>query len=202
MSKRSNYDDKTHDIDIEDNGLTEEISSNETTTESGNKSETLKLAEKVDQLYTQLENEQKKAHKSEDKALRLHAEMENLRKRTERDIENAHKFALEKCLKELIPVVDSMEHACDVSSDDEQVLAMQKGVQLTMKMLIDTLAKFGVEQINPEGDKFDPLSHEAMSTQPNDKVDANTVIHVLQKGYRLNDRVVRPARVIVSVKSG
>ncbi|MCF6767921.1 nucleotide exchange factor GrpE [Thiotrichales bacterium 19S11-10] len=202
MSKRSNYDDKTHDIDIEDNGPAEEISSNETTTESGNKSETLKLAEKVDQLYTQLENEQKKAHKSEDKALRLHAEMENLRKRTERDIENAHKFALEKCLKELIPVVDSMEHACDVSSDDEQVLAMQKGVQLTMKMLIDTLAKFGVEQINPEGDKFDPLSHEAMSTQPNDKVDANTVIHVLQKGYRLNDRVVRPARVIVSVKSG
>ncbi|MCF6776449.1 nucleotide exchange factor GrpE [Thiotrichales bacterium 19X7-9] len=197
MSNHSDSHKKVHDFDVTD--LTDD-ETNETVDEKP-KSETTKLAQKVDELYAQLENSKKKIHEAEDKALRLHAEMENLRRRTQRDVEHAHKFALEKCLKDLIPVVDSMEHACDVKGDDEQVHAMRQGVELTMKMLIDTLAKYGVEQINPEGDLFDPSLHEAMSMQVNDRVEANTVIAVLQKGYRLNDRVIRPARVIVSKRS-
>ncbi|MCF6765057.1 nucleotide exchange factor GrpE [Thiotrichales bacterium 19S3-7] len=200
MSKHSDSHKKSHHHDLNEIA-DEKISQADEVIEDKPKSETSKLAQKVDELYAQLESSKKKVHEAEDKALRLHAEMENLRRRTQRDVEHAHKFALEKCLKELIPVIDSMEHACDVKSDDEQVKAMRDGVQLTMKMLIDTLAKFGVEQINPEGDLFDPALHEAMSMQVNDRVEANTVIAVLQKGYRLNDRVIRPARVIVSKRS-
>lgn len=134
----------------------------------------------------------------EDKLLRTHAEMDNVRRRAERDIASAHKFGSEKMIKGLLPVIDSLEKAQDHAFDNEEAKAIHEGVALTMKMFLDVLAKFGVECIDPLNAPFDPESHEAMSMVEHQEVDANTVVNVLQKGYRLNGRLVRPARVFVS----
>lgn len=204
MSKDKEKLNPVDDLDVVENeqvnkaSESEELKSRQAKATEKGADETLKMAKKLDELRSELEAQKKKVHDAEDKSLRIYAEMENLRRRTERDMENAHKFALEKCLKELIPVIDSMEQATQTQGKDDAVNAMRQGIELTMKMLIDTLAKFGVEQISPEGEVFDPQLHEAMSMQVNNEVDANTVIAVFQKGYALNQRVIRPARVVVS----
>ena len=127
------------------------------------------------------------------------AELENFRKRAERDVERAHKYGLEKFIDSLLPVVDSLEQALQsVDQEDEAQSSMVEGIELTRKLLLDCFEKHGVTQLNPEGEAFDPQHHEAMSIQEVEGVKPNTVVMVVQKGYLLHDRIVRPARVIVA----
>lgn len=135
-----------------------------------------------------------------DALLRAQAEVVNMRRRCEQDVEKAHKFALERFAGDLLPVVDNLERALDSKpeSQDEGLQAVFEGVELTYKSFLDTLLRHKVEQIDPQGEPFDPQAHEAMVTQPSDQVEPNTVLTVVQKGYLLNGRVIRPARVIVS----
>jgi len=140
--------------------------------------------------------------KLRDQLLRTHAQMDNLKRRCDQNVEQAHKFAVEKLLKELLPILDSLEHALKASeestSSQENFKAMHDGLVLTHKMFVDTLKKFAVEPIDPVNEVFDPNLHEAMTMVPSPDKKPNTVIDVIQKGYSLHGRVVRPARVIVA----
>lgn len=134
-----------------------------------------------------------------EQALRAHAEAQNARRRAEQDVEKARKFALEKFVNDLLPVADNLERAIAAAdAEDEAQKAVLEGVELTLKSLQDTLKKYHVEAIDPEGEPFDPQLHQAMSMVPNPDVEPNTVLTVFQKGYNLNGRLVRPAMVVVS----
>lgn len=136
----------------------------------------------------------------QDMVLRAKAEVQNTLRRRDQDVEKAHKFALEKIGGELITVVDNLERALEAVPDagDETVKALYEGVELTLKGFVETLNRFDIQQLDPEGEPFDPQQHEAMSLVENDDVEPNTVLTVIQKGYILNGRVIRPARVMVS----
>lgn len=135
-----------------------------------------------------------------DEVLRVQAEMQNLRRRTEQDVEKAHKFGQERLSLELLSVMDNLERALQVDMDreDESVKALLQGVELTLKSFIDCFRKFSIVQIDPLGEPFDPQLHQAMSMQENPNVEPNTVTAVMQKGYTLHGRVIRPAMVMVS----
>tara|TARA_R100001377_G_scaffold26310_1_gene14216 strand:- start:541 stop:1158 length:618 start_codon:yes stop_codon:yes gene_type:complete len=135
-----------------------------------------------------------------DEVLRVQAEMQNLRRRTEQDIEKAHKFGQERLSNELLAVMDNLERALQVDMDreDESVKALLQGVELTLKSFVDCFRKFGIEQIDPLGEPFDPQLHQAMTLQENPNVEPDTVTAVMQKGYTLHGRVIRPAMVMVS----
>jgi len=137
-----------------------------------------------------------------DQMLRTQAEMQNVRRRSEIDVEKAHKFALEKFVKELLPVADSLEKAVESTEGQENsgelVASIREGVEMTLDLFLKSLAKFNVEQLNPVGEPFDPQQHEAMSMVPAPDAEPNSVVNVVQKGYLLNGRVVRPAMVIVA----
>jgi len=152
----------------------------------------------VKQLQEELEKVKTTLGESKDQLLRAHAEMDNLRRRARIDVENAHKYGLEKFVKSLLPVVDSLEKALEAGEKHESAQAHAEGVELTLKMFLDVLKKFDVNVIDPEGEPFNPDQHEAVSMLPNPEVEPNTVIQVLQKGYELNGRLIRPAMVIVS----
>lgn len=139
----------------------------------------------------------------QDTVLRAKAEVQNTLRRRDQDVEKAHKFALEKISAELITVVDNLERALEAVPDaeDANVKALYEGVELTLKGFVETLTRFDIKQVNPEGEPFDPQEHEAMSMIENDDVEPNTVLTVIQKGYILNGRVIRPARVMVSKTS-
>ncbi len=135
----------------------------------------------------------------EDKVLRLRAEIENLHRRFERDINDAHKYGVKKLLEELIPVLDSLEQGLTVQGHEhELVKSMRDGMELTLQLLKKTLEKFGVKEIDPVNEMFNPAFHEVMLAQPNADVAPNTIIQVMQKGYMLHDRVIRPARVMIA----
>jgi len=140
---------------------------------------------------------EKTLQESHNKLLMAHAEIENTRRRAQQDLEKAHKYGIENFVKSLLPVVDSLEKALE-NIHAEIHNAVIEGVELTLKIFLDTLEKFGVEQLNPLNEPFNPQFHEAMSMQENKEVDPNTVIAVLQKGYTLNSRLIRPAMVMVS----
>lgn len=134
-----------------------------------------------------------------DELLRAHADMQNLRRRVDRDVENAHKYALEKFVGELLPVVDNLERAtAAIDKENEKLSSVGEGVELTLKNFLDVLAKFRVEKLDPVGQPFDPEKHQAMTMVPNPDVAPNTVVEVFQKGYLLNGRLIRPAMVVVS----
>lgn len=137
-----------------------------------------------------------------DQVLRAQAEMQNIRRRAEIDVEKAHKYALEKFVKELLPVVDSLEKALESTGAEQEggelVASIRQGVDMTLNMFLGGLKKFNVEQVNPMGEPFDPQRHEAMSMVPAPGAEPNTVIAVVQKGYVLNERLVRPAMVVVA----
>jgi len=138
-----------------------------------------------------------------EKLLLAHADMQNLRRRAERDVENAHKFALEKFVAELLPVVDNLERAlASAKGDSEANKGVIEGVELTLKSLLDVLRRFNVEVVDPAGEPFNPERHEAMAMVPNPDAAPNTIIEVFQKGYLLNDRLVRPAMVVVASGNG
>lgn len=141
---------------------------------------------------------EQKAHENWEKATRAMAELENVRRRAERDVTNAHKYSLDRFIDGLLPVVDSLEQALQLA-DKVANAAMHEGLELTMKLFLDVLGKYQVEQLDPVGETFDPQIHEAMSMQPAPLgVASNTILLVFQKGYKLHDRIIRPARVIVA----
>ncbi len=150
-------------------------------------------------LEEQLTLAEQKAHENWEKSVRAVAELDNVRRRMEREVANAHKYGAEKLISALLPVVDSLEQALQLA-DKNADPAMHEGLELTMKLFVDVLDKFDVQQLDPVGMPFDPQQHEAMSIQDVPGTAPNTVIAVFQKGYQLNDRVIRPARVIVSKK--
>ena len=151
------------------------------------------------ELKQQLEEAQRTAESHWDAVLRGRAELENLRKRTERDLENAHKYGLERLVSELLPVKDSLELGLAAGNGEaEQVAKLREGMELTLKMFTTALEKFGVIELNPEGEDFNPDYHQAMTVQETDGQAPNTVVSVIQKGYLLNDRLIRPALVIVA----
>jgi molecular chaperone GrpE len=130
--------------------------------------------------------------------LRAQADAVNVQRRAEQEVDKARKFALERFVSELLPVVDNMARALEAAGTDEAVKPIVEGVELTQKSLIDALQKHGVETIDPMGEPFDPQIAQAMSMVENPEVEPNTVIAVMQKGYQLNGRLVRPAMVMVS----
>jgi molecular chaperone GrpE len=162
------------------------------------------LAEQsADQLAELLEQARAKADEHYEQMVRAHAELDNLQKRHARDLENAHKFALDKFVAELLGVWDSLELGHSAALDEgADVTKLREGTELTLKMLGDVMAKFGVQQIDPINQRFDPEYHQAMSMQPRADVPPNTVVAVVQKGYTLNGRLVRPAMVMVSQAAG
>lgn len=128
-----------------------------------------------------------------DALLRTRAEMENFQKRAEREVEKSRKYAVEGLLRDLIPVIDSLDQGLEQSDSTDS-----EGLALTRKLLLDTLSRYGLEVLNPAGEPFDPRWHEAISMQPSEEHEPDIVITVLQRGYGLHDRVIRPARVIVA----
>lgn len=143
---------------------------------------------------------EQEASRAKDDLLRVQAEMQNLRRRTEQDVEKAHKYGQEKFASELLLIIDNLERALDAARDhdDERVKAIYDGVNLTLKSFTDLFSKFNIEPIDPLGEPFNPQLHQAMSTQENAEVEPNTVTAVMQKGYKLHGRVLRPAMVMVS----
>ena len=130
--------------------------------------------------------------------LRDQAETQNVRKRLQQDVERARKFALEKFAEDLLPVMDNLERAITSASDEDAVKPVVEGIELTLKSFTDTLAKYNVEKIDPHGEPFDPQLHQAMTMVPNPDLEPNSVMDVVQKGYSLNGRLIRPAMVVVS----
>lgn len=155
----------------------------------------------LEALRSELEKAQAKAEENWALYLSARAEMENARKRAERDLQNAHKFALEKFVNELLPVKDSLEMGVSAASETTDVEKLREGSELTLKILSAAIEKFGVQEIYPIGAKFNPELHEAMAMQPSNQAEPNTVVQVIQKGYLLNERLVRPAMVIVAQAS-
>ena len=150
----------------------------------------------------QIEELQQKLSILGEQVLREQAEMQNVRRRAQRDVESAHKFALEKFATELLSVVDNLERAIDaIDAEDESQKAVAEGLELTLKTFIEVLAKYKVEAVEPEGQPFDADLHQAVSTVLNAEVEPNTVINVFQKGYTLNGRLIRPAMVVVSTSA-
>jgi len=148
-----------------------------------------------EQVTAQLEADLAEA---KDAALRAQADAANVQRRAEQEVDKARKFALERFISELLPVVDNMERALEAAGTDEAVKPIVEGVELTQKSLIDALQKHGVEPVDPMGEPFDPQIAQAMSMVENPEVEPNTVIAVMQKGYQLNGRLIRPAMVMVS----
>jgi len=138
-----------------------------------------------------------KASESWDRYLRAVAELENVRKRAERDVEKAHKFALERFGKELLTVRDTLEMGL-AAAENATVESILEGKNATLKLLASTMQQFGIEQVDPLGEPFDPELHEAISVQPSDDAEPGSVVNVVQKGYTLNGRLLRPAMVIVA----
>ncbi len=170
----------------------------EESTESDNNQESLSLEEQITQLTDSLEKAEAEAASNKDAALRSKAETENIRRRTEKEVSNASKFALERFAKEILGVVDSLEKALELPIEDDSQKAMHEGIELTYKLMVDTLKRFSIEQITPLGDNFDPALHEAMLMQETEEHEPNSVMAVIQPGYQLNGRLIRPARVIVA----
>lgn len=134
-----------------------------------------------------------------DAAIRAQAEAQNVRRRAEQDVEKAHKFALEKFSKELLPVLDGLEKAIEAEqAAQNDMTPLREGVEMTLSMMLGGIAKFGVEQVDPVGKPFDPSMHEAMSMVEAPDAESNSVIAAMQKGYTLNGRLIRPAMVVVA----
>ena len=147
-----------------------------------------RIAELEDQLAAAQEN-----------ALRAAAEMQNIRRRAEQDIEKAHKFALEKFATDLLAVLDSLERGIEVSDPaNEQIRPMREGMELTYKLFLDTLKRFQVERLDPQGEPFNPEQHQAMAMEESAEAEPNSVLKVFQCGYSMNGRLLRPAMVVVS----
>ncbi|MCP4579608.1 MAG: nucleotide exchange factor GrpE [Deltaproteobacteria bacterium] len=141
---------------------------------------------------------QETADRNYDLFMRSLAEVENLKKRFQKEKSDLVKFSNESLIKQLLMVIDNLEKAVSASQDENPIEAVREGIELTLKGLVDTLAKSGLDQVEAEGEPFDPNFHEAISEMEDNKVKPGTIIQVLQKGYTLNERLIRPAMVVVS----
>lgn len=157
------------------------------------------LQQVIDRLTAECESARTRAEDNWNQLLRARAELENQHRRSQRDLEQAHRYAIEKLASELLGVRDSLEMGASAAQEAHvDVAKLREGTDLTLKMLNQVMEKFDIHEINPQGERFDPERHEAMAAQESAEHDPNTVIHVVQKGYRLSDRLLRPALVIVS----
>ena len=193
------------DAEVDSEALEEAASEAESPEAAEAAEEAVELADmsKAD-LFKDAENAREEAAKFRDAALRAEAEMQNVRRRASKDVEHAHKFGAEKLIQNLLPVVDSLEKALESSElvkdldQDHSAKAVLDGVGLCHKMFLDTLGKENVAVVDPHGEPFDPNLHQAMSMVENPDMEPNSVVAVIQKGYQLNGRLVRPAMVMVS----
>jgi molecular chaperone GrpE len=161
--------------------------------------ETRAVNEELVKLQAQLKQAEEKAAKHWDELLRAKADIENTRKRLQREVENAHKYAVEKFVQELLPVIDSLERGIGAANEmDTDIKTLKEGAELTFKMFNDCASRFGVEPVHPQGEPFNPQYHQAVSIQESHEYAPDTVIAVMQKGYLLNGRLIRPAMVVVS----
>jgi molecular chaperone GrpE len=157
------------------------------------------LEETIARLQQELEQARGQVEDYKNRLMRAEADKENIRKRAEKDVDTARKQSLEKFANELLAVRDSLEMGVEAAQqDDADVTQVREGTELTLRMLAQAMEKFSIEEINPEGEKFNPDLHQAMSMQEVEGYEANTVISVMQKGYRLGDRLLRPALVMVA----
>ena len=184
----------------EDSQAAEQDTTQETNEEQGAELDTQDDPEEGSESEQALEAALEQAQNAKDDLLRVQAEMQNLRRRTEQDIEKAHKYGQEKLSIELLAVMDNLERAQEAASnsEDEAIKAIREGVDLTVKGFADCFKKFNIETVDPLGEPFDPQLHQAMSMQEKTESEPNTVIAVMQKGYTLHGRVIRPAMVMVS----
>ena len=176
-----------------------------------NEEETLESTEELDSEDSDIEeSDEKDLHEEDhkgpeemeiaalkDQLLRSAAEFENLKRRTTKDVENAHKFGTEKLINDLFPVIDSLEKAIETALGVEGAEAIAEGVELSLKLFMDTLGRNGVNTVDPLGEPFNPSLHEALAVVPNENAEPNSVMEVIQKGFTLNDRLVRAAKVVV-----
>src|SRR5690606_214388 len=161
--------------------------------------ETAPEAADVNALMAEIEQLKQQLSDATDQTLRTAAEAQNIRRRAEKDVENAHKFALEKFASGLLPVADNLDRALDAADRSNEALRpLIEGVELTAKSLLDVLKRFQIEQIDPLGAPFDPQVHEAVSMADSPTAEPNSVLHVMQKGYTLNGRLLRAAMVVVA----
>lgn len=185
--------------EAEDQAELVEATPESATAEGENVSEADPVAESeltAEELLVQMQEE---AEAARDAALRAQADAQNIKRRAEQDIERARKFALEQFTRELLPVADNLERALEAAAgDDDAIKPIAEGVELTLKSLLDAMKKSNIEVVDPLGEPFDPNLHQAMSMVENSEVEPNSVIAVMQKGYTLNGRLVRPAMVMVS----
>ena len=181
----------------ENEELVEEVQQETTATEDPLEEAIARVQELEEQLKAQVEETSKK---EQDLLLRTRAEIDNMRRRSEQDIEKAHKFALEKFSKDILNTIDNLERALatPANKEDENIKALFDGVELTLKELLSTVSRFGVEPVGAVGDTFNPDLHQAISMQPAEGFTRNQITTVLQKGYTLNGRVIRPAMVMVA----
>ena len=189
---------ETPEVEKQENAVVEETQQTEPSQELDPLEEAIaRVQELEEQLKTQIEEA---ANKEQDILLRSRAEIENLRRRTEQDVEKAHKFALEKFSKDILNTIDNLERALatPANKEDESVKALFDGVELTLKELVSTVGRFGVEAVGVVGEAFNPDLHQAISMQPAEGFETNQISVVLQKGYTLNGRVIRPAMVMVA----
>lgn len=150
-------------------------------------------------LEQQLVEAQAKADENWDQLMRTKAEMENIRRRSDKDVSNARKYALEKFAQELLPVIDSMEMGISAAQDENaDVDKLREGTEMTLKMFESAIEKFGIKSVHPKGEAFNPEHHQAMTMIDSQEHEPNMIIDVMQKGYLLNERLVRPAMVVVS----
>ena len=149
-------------------------------------------------LVQELEGAREEARQAKDQLLRLAAEFENYKKRMEREKNNALKYAEENILKELLPTIDNLERAMEQGKAADTHGPLLEGVEMTLKLLLDTLAKYGLQPLAGVGQPFDPNFHEALVMEPSDTVPANHIIQEYEKGYVLKDRLIRAAKVVVA----
>ena len=156
------------------------------------------VEEEIADLKQQLEDAQAKVADYWDQIVRANAEMENIKRRASRDVENARKYSVESFANDLIPVMDSLEQGIGSITESTDIQAVKQGMELTIDVMLKTMEKQGMKQVNPVGERFNPQHHEAMTMIPSPDHPEDHVIDVFQKGYELNGRVIRPARVVVS----
>jgi molecular chaperone GrpE len=157
------------------------------------------LTAKLNETEAQLNEAKLAVEEHKNQLLRNHAELDNIRKRANKDVQNAHKYGAEQLVLSLLPVVDSLERGMTIEiGDNEFAKQIHAGLEMTLKLLMDTLEKSAVKPVDPLGKAFDPALHQAISMQEDVNAEANTVLQVLQKGYQLQDRLIRPALVIVA----
>ena len=197
MGNEPESDKQDEELQASEGGESDQSSSDQSGDQSGDQASEQEGQSGAQHADAEQSSEADELAKVKDQLLRTVAEMENVRRRSQRDIENAHKFAVEKLLGDLLPVLDSLEKAEEVALATDNAAGMAEGISLSLKLYVGILEKAGVAIVDPIGEPFDPQLHEAMAMVPNPDAEPNSVMDVMQRGYTLNGRLVRAAKVIV-----